>query len=86
MRNGDADGEQGGEHPAGRAGLVQFLADDRDVSGVAALAADVLGEPDAEQSGRGGPPAEVTGQLAGPFPLVDVRQNLPFGEGAHRLA
>ena len=47
---------------------MQFLADDRDVSGVAALAADVLGEPDAEQSGRGGPPAEVTGQLAGPFP------------------
>ena len=51
VRHRDTDGEQRRENPAGSAGLVQFLADDRHVGRIAALAADLLGEADAEQAG-----------------------------------
>jgi hypothetical protein len=40
----------------------------------------------AEQAGRGRLSAEFPGQFAGAFPFVDVPQDLPFGEGAHRLS
>ena len=72
--------------PAGAPGLVQFLADDHGVGRVAAVAADLLGEADAEQAGLGGCAVQVARQFAGPLPLVDVRQDLAFGEGAHRLS
>ena len=57
------------------------------VGAVAATAADGFREGGA----RAGPAApalrcSVARQLAGAFPLVDVRQDLAFGERAHRLA
>ena len=86
MRDGDPDGEQRGEYPAGGAGLVQFLADHNDVGGVTTLTAELLAEARAEQAGRGRLSAEFPGQFAGAFPFVDVPEDLPFGEGAHRLS
>ena len=61
VRHRDTDGEQRGEHPAGSPGLVQFLADDRHIDRVAAVTADVLGEADAEQAGRGRLATQVAG-------------------------
>ena len=72
--------------PPGDPGVVHFLADDHGVGAVAALAADGLGEAGAEQSRLGRLAVQVARQLADPLPLVDVRQHLAFGEGAHGLS
>ena len=86
VRHRDAAGEQRGEDAAGRAGLVQLLADDHRVGAVAATAADRFGEARAQQAGRPGAPVQVARQVAGALPLVDVGQDLAFGERAHRLS
>ena len=72
--------------PPGDAGVVHLLADDHRVGAVAAAAADRLGEARAEQPGLAGLAVQLARQLAGALPLVDVRQDLAFGEGAHGLS
>ena len=57
----DSHGEQGGEHPAGGTGLMQFLTDDRGVRRVATVAADRLVKAHAEQTGLRGAQAQVPG-------------------------
>jgi len=86
VRNRDTDGEQRCEHPTWDARLVQFLADDRDVGRIAALAADRFGEAHAEQSGRCCLAGQLAGEFPDPLPLLYVRQDLPFGEGPHALS
>ena len=65
---------------------MQFLAHDNGVGPVAATAADGFREAGAQQAGVGRFAVQVARQFPGAFPLVDVRQDLAFGEGAHRLA
>ena len=86
MRDGDAAGEQRRENPSGRSRFVQFLADQHRVDGVATAAAHRLRQFGTEQPRVGGAPMQVAGQLAVALPVGDVRQDLAFGEAAHRLA
>lgn len=79
-------GEQGRIHPARGAGLVHLLADDDGVGAVTAATTDRLGKAGAQQPGGPGEPVQAAGQLADPFPLVDVRQDLALGKGAHRFS
>ena len=86
VRHRDAAGEQRGEHPAGRPGVMHLLADDHGVGAVAAAAADRLGEARAEQPGLAGLAVQFAGQFAAALPLVEVRQDVAFGERAHGLS
>ncbi len=86
VRYGDTAGEQGRIHPARGAGLVHLLADDDGVGAVTAATTDRLGKAGAQQPGGPGEPVQAAGQLADPFPLVDVRQDLALGKGAHRFS
>ena len=86
MRNRDAAGEQRRENPSRRAGLMHLLADDHRVGAVAATTADRLGKARTQQPGLAGAPVQVAGQVAGALPLVDIGQDLAFGERAHRLS
>src|SRR5699024_2298127 len=76
VRGGDAAGEQRGEDATGDAGLVERLADDQGVADVAAPAADLLGEGDAEQPEVPGLAVELAGQQAVGLPPVLVGQDL----------
>ena len=86
MRYRDTAGEQRREHPARRPGVVHLLADDHRIRAVTAPAADRLGQARAEQPGVAGLAVQFAGQLAGALPLLRVRQDLAFGERAHRLS
>ena len=80
VRHRDAAGEQRCEHAARDTGPVQLFADHHRVGAVAAPAADLLREVRPEQSGGACAPVQFARQLTDPFPLVDVRQDLPLGE------
>src|SRR6185369_12302632 len=53
---------------------------------VAVSPAGLLGEGDPEQAEVSGLPVQVTGQLAGALPAVEVRQDLLLDELAHGRA
>ncbi len=80
VRHRDAAGEQGGEHATGYAGLMQLFADDHRVGAVATTAADLFGEVRAQQARFSCGAVQFAWQQTAAFPLVDVRQDLPFGE------
>src|SRR6185503_15753564 len=82
----DSAGEQRRPNPAGRTGVVHFLADDHRVDAVAAATADRLGQARAKQTSLTGLAVKLTRQVADALPLVDVRQDLAFGKGAHGLS
>ena len=86
MRDGDATREQRREHATGDARLVQLLADDDRVGAVATLASDRFGQACAEQPCLARLQMQFTRNVTGTLPLVDVRENLAFGERAHRLS
>src|SRR5204862_6950970 len=86
VRERDAVREQGSRETRGAARLDQLLGDDDRVEQVAAGAADLLGKPDPEQpEGRGGF-VEFPGDLAGPFPAVEVRHDVAVHEAAGEVA
>ncbi len=82
----DAAGEQRREHAARGPGVVHLLADDHRVGAVAAATADGLGQPGTQQSGLAGLAVQIAGQLTAALPLVDMGQDLAFGERPHRLS
>lgn len=51
-----------------------------------APAQTLLGRPLIGNGADGSTPVQAAGQLADPFPLVDVRQDLALGKGAHRFS
>ena len=66
--------------PPGTPAWCSLLADDHRVGAVAATAADLLGEVRAQQARLSCGAVQFARELAGAFPLVDVRQDLAFGE------
>ena len=86
MRHRDTASEQGREDASRCPGLMHLFADEDRVGAVAATAADRFGKARAEQPGRSGAPVQVTRQVAGALPFVDVGQDLAFGERAHRFS
>ena len=85
VRQRDAAGEQRGHQPAGRAGLEHPLLQVDRVEQVAALAADRLGERDAEQTLLRGRQVQLARDLAGVLPLLEVRRHLAPHELARGL-
>jgi hypothetical protein len=65
---------------------VEFLTDDDSVGSVPAATADGFGKRRSQKARGRGLAVQVAGQFAGAFPLVDVRQDLTFSEGAHGLS
>ncbi len=76
VRQGDAAGEEGGHQPARGARLEAALLQRDAVEEVTALAADRLGERDAEQALLGGLGVQLPRHLAGVLPRVEVRRDL----------
>ena len=86
MRHRNSGREQRRENASGRARFVDLLADRQRVGRVAATAADGFGQVCAEQARGARLVVQVARQFAGTLPLAGVRQDLAFGERAHRTA
>jgi hypothetical protein len=65
---------------------MHFFTDDHRVGAVAATTADRFGQAGAEQPGLACLAVKVARQVATALPLVDMRYDLTFGEGAHGLS
>ena len=76
----DAGGEQPGHQAARRAGVEHRLLQHDAVEQVAATAADLLGERDAEQAVVTGRAVQRARDLAGVLPLLQVRRDLAADE------
>ena len=79
-------GVEAGGDAAGAAGAGQLLDPDRVVQVGAALAAELLGELEAEEAELGAAGVELAGEFARRLPLVDVGRDLLDDEAADRLA
>ena len=79
-------GVEAGGDAARAAGPCQLLDPDRVVQVGAALAAQLLGELEAEEAELGAALVELAGKFACRLPLVDVRGDLLADEAADRLA
>ena len=80
VRQGDPAGEQPGGQAGGPTGLEERLLHRHRVEQRAALAADLLGEGDAEQPRLRGGQVQRPRDLAGVLPLLEVRLDLPAYE------
>ncbi len=79
-------GVEAGGDAAGAAGARQLLDPDRVVQVGAALAAELLGELEAEEAELGAAGVELAGEFARRLPLVDVGGDLLDDEATDRLA
>ncbi|SKU26252.1 Uncharacterised protein [Mycobacteroides abscessus subsp. abscessus] len=85
VRGGDPTGEQGGEHTTGHARVVQFLAHDHRVDGIATSAADRFGRAGPEQAQIACLAVQFAREQPLTFPFGDIRQDLALGEITHGL-
>jgi hypothetical protein len=79
-------GVEAGGDAAGAAAARQLLDPDRVVQVGTALAAELLGELEAEEAELGAAPVELAGEFARRLPLVDVGRDLLDDEATDRLA